>query len=131
MEIVGIRGAPQATLDSVQMALANAEFASAIVTLVTDWQDQRNRQRYAVFVRWPGGAVLSEDAFGAAFGPAGYYALAQLVEWLRARGVSRFYEAVIPPSHYQTLFDQDPEQIYTTLVAAGNPADPDLYHPAH
>ncbi|RIH82079.1 DUF3197 domain-containing protein [Calidithermus roseus] len=128
LNVVGLRAAPRETLEDLQQALRSASFNRLVVTLVTDWQDQRNQARYAVFAR--GGLkapVLSLDAFGPAFGKPGEEALATLVQWLREKGVTHFYEAVLPPSEYSALFLEDPEEVYKRLVAAANPTDPALY----
>lgn len=128
LNVVGLRAAPKETLEDLQQALRGASFERLIVTLVTDWQDQRGKARYAVFAR--GGVktpVLSFDAFGPAFGAAGDDALAALVQWLQEKGVTHFYEVVLPPSEYAAVFVEDPEAVYQQLVAAANPTDPVLY----
>lgn len=125
--IVGTRGAPKATLSALKQALEGANPARLIVTLVTDWQDQRKHARYAVFIRGLPQPILSLDAFGPAFGPQGDQALHELVVDLLQRGVQHWYEAVLPPSEFAYLFTRDPEEIYPLLVAAANPSDPNLY----
>jgi len=50
MEVLGVRGAPKQTLAALMEALKGARFPDLIVTFVTDWQDQRIKARYAVFV---------------------------------------------------------------------------------
>ncbi len=127
MEIIGFRGAPELTLKALQDALKNTHFPSLIVTLVTDWQDQRDRARYALFIRGPKTPILTEDAFGPAFGEAGRRALAEAVAWLEQKGVRKFYEAVLPPSEYQGVFDLEPEEAYRRLVASANPTDTAIY----
>lgn len=71
MEIVGLRGAPQETLRALKEALKGIDFPEAVVTYITDWQDQRARARFAVFVRQGKHLVLSRDAFGPRFGLEG------------------------------------------------------------
>ena len=79
MELVGIRAAPKETLVKLKEALKGVRFEEAIVTLVTDWQDQRARARFAVYVREGKQRVLSLDAFGPRFGPEGDDALRELM----------------------------------------------------
>lgn len=127
MELVGTRGAPRETLADLKDALKGLSFDQAVVTLVTDWQDQRKNARYAVFVRDGSRRVLTMDAFGPRFGPEGDDALREMVEWFQARGVTHFYESVFPPSEYSSLFELDGAEANALLVATANPADPLLY----
>ncbi|PZA07882.1 MULTISPECIES: DUF3197 domain-containing protein [unclassified Meiothermus] len=127
MEVIGLRGAPQHTLEALQEALKGARFPELIVTFVTDWQDQRNKARYAVFVRSSKHSLLTMDAFGPAFGPEGDQALSELVHWLEEKGVHKWYESVVPPSEYAALFETDPDEVHRQLVANANPSDPALY----
>lgn len=127
MEVIGVRGAPRQTLEALKEALKGARFPDLIVTFVTDWQDQRKKARYAVFVRGGKNSVLSMDAFGPAFGPEGDRALTELVHWLQDKGVHRWYESVIPPSEYAALFELEPDAVYRQLTANANPSDPTLY----
>lgn len=127
MEVLGVRGAPQQTLAALMEALKGARFPDLIVTFVTDWQDQRKKARYAVFVRGGKHPLLTMDAFGPAFGPEGDRALVELVQWLQDKGVRKWYESVIPPSEYAALFEIDPDDVYRQLAANANPSDPALY----
>ncbi|RDI96273.1 DUF3197 domain-containing protein [Meiothermus sp. QL-1] len=127
MEIVGVRGAPQETLDALKEALRGVDFSQAVVTYITDWQDQRSQARYAVFVREGRHRVLGLDAFGPRFGAEGEAALEALTRWLLERGVSEFREAIIPPSRYAALFKLDEDELLKTLLATANPADPALF----
>jgi hypothetical protein len=127
MELVGTRGAPHATFADLKEALKGTQFDGAVVTLVTDWQDQRKNARYAVFVRQGNHRVLSMDAFGPRFGPEGDDVLREMVQWFQERGVTHFYESVLPPSEYAALFEMDGDEANNLLVANANPADPLLY----
>jgi len=129
MELVGIRAAPKETLVKLKEALKGVRFEEAIVTLVTDWQDQRARARFAVYVREGKQRVLSLDAFGPRFGPEGDDALRELMQWFLDRGVdvNLFREVVLPPSEYAVLFELDGDEVNQLLVAKANYADPKLY----
>lgn len=127
MEIVGLRGAPQETLRALKEALKGIDFPEAVVTYITDWQDQRARARFAVFVRQGKHRVLSRDAFGPRFGLEGDAALKELTLWFIERGVTEFREAVIPPSEYAALFELEAEEAQKLIVASSNPTDPALY----
>ncbi len=127
MNIVGLRGAPKETLAELKEALKGVDFPEATATYITDWQDQRARARYAVYVLEGKHRVLSLDAFGPRFGSQGDDALRDLTLWLLERGVSSFKEAVIAPSEYAALFEQSDEEIGKLLAATANPTDPMLY----
>ena len=127
MELIGIRAAPKETLADLKEALKGVDFPEAIVTLITDWQDQRKNSRYAVFVRQGKHRVLSLDAFGPRFGPEGDDALAELVKWFQERGTILFKEAVFAPSEYSALFELEGDQANWLLVANAAPTDPLLY----
>lgn len=122
-----MRAAPNKTLADLKEALKGVDFPEAVVTLITDWQDQRKNARYAVFVRQGKHRVLSLDAFGPRFGPGGDDALADLVKWFQERGTSHFYESVFPPSEYAALFEIDGDEANSLLIANANPTDPVLY----
>ncbi len=127
MNIVGLRGAPKETLAELKEALKGVDFLEATATYITDWQDQRARARYAIYVQEGKHRVLSLDAFGPRFGSEGDDALRDLTLWLSERGVSSFKEAVIAPSEYAALFEQSDEEIGKLLAATANPTDPMLY----
>lgn len=127
MELVGTRGSPRETFADLKEAVKGTHFDGAVVTLVTDWQDQRKTARYAVFVRQGKHRVLSMDAFGPRFGAEGDNALREMVQWFQERGVTHFYESVFPPSEYAALFELDGDKADQLLVATANPADPLLY----
>lgn len=122
-----MRAAPNKTLADLKEALKGVDFPEAVVTLITDWQDQRKNSRYAVFVRQGKHRVLSLDAFGPRFGPEGDDTLADLIKWFQERGTSHFYESVFPPSEYSALFEMDGDEANNILVANANPTDPVLY----
>ncbi|GIW25740.1 DUF3197 domain-containing protein [Meiothermus sp.] len=127
MEVVGIRGAPQKTLAVLKEALKGVDFPEASVTYITDWQDQRARARYAIFVRQGKHRVLSLDAFGPRFGVLGDEALREITLWFLERGVTDFKEAVIAPSEYAALFVMEDQELEKLLAATANPTDPMLY----
>ncbi len=127
MELVGTRGSPHETFADLKEAVKGTHFDGAVVTLVTDWQDQRKNARFAVFVRQGPHRVLSLDAFGPRFGPEGDQTLREMVQWFQERGVTHFYESVFPPSEYAALFEMDSDEADHLLVATANPADPLLY----
>lgn len=127
MELVGIRGAPQETLSALKEALKGVDFAQAVVNYLTDWQDQRAKARFAIFVREGKHRVLSLDAFGPAFGTEGDSALREITLWFIERGVTDFKEAVIAPSEYAALFELEEEEINKLIIASANPTDPMLY----
>ncbi|MER3536217.1 MAG: DUF3197 domain-containing protein [Thermus sp.] len=126
MERIGLRASPQATLKALQEVLRGVRLQDAKVYLITDWQDRREKARYAVFVHTPKKSVLSLDAFGPAF-PGGEEALARLVEFLQAQGAGPFYEVVLPRSTLYTLFEMEDAEVLRSLMASANPADPGLY----
>ncbi|MCX7783337.1 MAG: DUF3197 domain-containing protein [Meiothermus sp.] len=127
MELVGIRGAPQETLSALKEALKGVDFTQAVVSYLTDWQDQRAKARFAIFVREGKHRVLSLDAFGPRFGPQGDAALKEITLWFIERGVTDFKEAVIAPSEYGALFELDDEEANKLIVTSANPTDPMLY----
>lgn len=126
MERVGLRASPQTTLKAIQEALKGVRLQDASVYLITDWQDQRGRARYAVLIHTPRRDVLSMDAFGPAF-PGGGEALGELLAFLQAQGARRFYETVLPRSALYTLFEAEDSEALRPVMAAANPLDPALF----
>lgn len=127
MEVVGLRGAPQKTLQALKEALKGVDFPEAVVTYLTDWQDQRAQARFAILVREGPHRVLSLDAFGPKFGTEGDTALKEITLWFIERGVTDFKEAVVAPSEYAAFFELDEEEANKLIVASANPTDPMLY----
>lgn len=127
MEVVGLRGAPQKTLQALKEALKGVDFPEAVVTYLTNWQDQRAQARFAILVREGPHRVLSLDAFGPKFGTEGDTALKEITLWFIERGVTEFKEAVVAPSEYAALFELDEEEANKLIVASANPTDPMLY----
>lgn len=130
MEIVGLRGAPEETFKEMRRALKTTHGSSLSVYLVTDWQGNRENQRYALYIRGPKSPILSADAFGPAFGQAGQAKLVELVDWLLAHGVTHWYETVLPPSVYTQVLLQVPPDSEQRIMVGGNPTDPNIYAPA-
>lgn len=126
MERVGLRASPQATLKAIQEALRGVRLQDASVYLITDWQDQRDRARYAVLIHTPRRDILSMDAFGPAF-PGGEEALGRLLAFLQAQGARRFYETVLPRSALYTLFETEDSEALRLVMASANPLDPALF----
>lgn len=127
MEVIGIRGAPKLTLPAFQNALKPVNLSEAAVYFLTDWQDQRAKARFAVFVREGKQSILSLDAFGPKFGAEGGRALQELTLWLIEQGVRDFKEAVIAPSEFAALFELDHEEASMLIGASASPTDPTLY----
>jgi hypothetical protein len=127
MEVVGLRGAPQKTLQALKEALKGVDFPEAVVTYLTDWQDQRAQARFAIFVRQGKHRTLSRDAFGPRFGLEGDAALREITLWFIERGVTDFKEAVVAPSEYAGLFELEDEEAHKLIIACANPTDPMLY----
>lgn len=127
MEIVGFRGAPQETLRAFKEALKGVNLPEAVVVYLTDWQDQRAKARFAVFVRQGKHRILSLDAFGPRFGPEGDAALREITLWFIKRGVTEFKEAIIAPSEFAALFELEKEETQKRIMASANPTDPALY----
>lgn len=127
MEVIGLRGAPQKTLLALKEALKGVVLPEAVVTYITDWQDQRGEARFAIFVRQGRRRILSMDAFGPRFGAEGEAALEEMTQWFLERGVTLFREAVVSPSEYGALFELEERALEQQIEASGNPADPLLY----
>ena len=123
---MGLRASPQATLKAIQEALRGVRLLDASVYLITDWQDQRDRARYAVLIHTPRRDILSMDAFGPAF-PGGKEALGRLLAFLQAQGARRFYETVLPRSALYTLFETEDSEALRLVMASANPLDPALF----
>ncbi|GEM88893.1 hypothetical protein ODE01S_03270 [Oceanithermus desulfurans NBRC 100063] len=127
MERIGFRGLPKDTLEQLKPRLKKLHFPSLKVILVTDRQGRREQARYRVFLVGGKHALLTEDAFGPAYGEEGVRALAQLIEMLRKGGAFNFKEAVLPPDVYAALDAMDEGAVRERLLANANPADPELY----
>jgi len=127
MELVGARGAPTKTLSALKESLKGVDFAEAVVNYLTDWQDQRAKARFAIFVYQGTHRVMSLDAFGPRFGSEGDSALREITLWFIERGVTDFKEVVIAPSEYSALFELEGQEATKRIMASANPADPMLY----
>lgn len=127
MERIGFKGLPKETLEQLKPRLKKLHFPSLKVIFVTDHQGRRDRARYRVFLVGGKHALLTEDAFGPAYGEAGEKALAELVQLLRKGGAYNFKEAVLPPDVYAALDAMDESAARERLLANANPADPSLY----
>lgn len=126
MERIGLRSAPGITLEALREALKGLRLSEAKVYLITDWQDRRDKARYALLIHGGRRDLLVPDAFGPAF-PGGEAALSQLVAFLLERGARRFYEAVVSPGEMTALLDLPPEALVARVNAIANPADPGIY----
>lgn len=126
MEIIGFRGAPGLTLQALQTSL-HGSFPQMIAILVTADQGHRSEASYALYLRHAHPNLLTQVAFGPAFGEIGQQALVQLVGWLVERGVTYFYEAVVSPAHLAELLERGSNEIETHLLAVANPADYQIY----
>lgn len=126
MERLGLRSAPRVTLQALKEALKGVRFPEAKVYLITDWQDRRERARYALLIHGGKRDLLVPDAFGPAF-PGGEEALAELMALLLERGARRFYEAVVSPGEMSTLLSLPPEELLARINAIANPTDPHIY----
>ncbi len=129
MELIGSYGRPKHTLAALRDALKGAHWPKLQVTLVTTWQGERKALPYAIFIEGYKTPILTQPAFGGAFGDEGRTALAELVRWLSAQGVRHFYEAVLEPGRFTELTSTDPEAV-ATLTAIRNPADPWIWRAA-
>ena len=127
LEPIGVQGASGETLEAVLRAVKNLHLERAQVTLVTDWQDRRERARYAVFVREGEHRVLSADAFGPRYGEAGGKALADLVNALTDRGANNFKESVLSPHEFSQALEYPDEAMIMKITANANPTDPSIY----
>lgn len=127
MERIGLRGLPKETLEQLLPRLKKLHFPSLKVVLVTDHQGRRDQARYRVFLVGGKHALLSEEAFGPAYGDDGQTALIALIERLRKGGAYNFKETVLPPDVYAALDELDPKTVRERLLAGANPTDPDLY----
>lgn len=123
---MGLRAAPRLTLKALEEALRGVRLPEAKVYLITDWQDRRDKARYALLLHGGKKDLLVPDAFGPAF-PGGEEALAELVRLLLQGGARKFYEAVVSPGEMTALLDLPPEELVKRVVAVANPTDPGIY----
>ena len=126
MERIGLRGAPQLTLEALKEALKGLRLSEAKVYLITDWQDRREKARYALLIHGGRRDLLVPDAFGPAF-PGGEAALSELMALLLQGGARRFYEAVVSPGEMTALLDLPPQALLARVNAIANPTDPGIY----
>lgn len=121
-----MRAAPRASLEALKAALGGQKLSEAKVYLITDWQDRRDKARYALLLHGGKKNLLVPDAFGPAF-PGGEEALSELVGFLLERGARRFYEAVVSPGELTALLGYPSEEIVKRVNAVANPTDPGIY----
>ncbi|GLV47754.1 hypothetical protein TJA_09210 [Thermus sp. LT1-2-5] len=126
MERIGLRAAPRVSLEALKEALRGLRLPEVKVYLITDWQDRRDKARYALLLHGGKKDLLVPDAFGPAF-PGGEEALAELVDLLLRGGARKFYEAVVSPGEMTALLDLSPEELVKRVVAVANPTDPGIY----
>ncbi len=126
MKLVGLPAQPKATLEELKTALKGAHWPGVAVTLVGDWQGNRARLAYAVYVEGLKEPLFSYPALGGAFGEAGLAALTDFVAWAREKGARRFYEAMLEPGQLATLAEAG-EELAAKVHAAKNPAGPWLW----
>ncbi|AFV75412.1 Protein of unknown function (DUF3197) [Thermus oshimai JL-2] len=128
MERIGLRAAPRLSLEALKEALRGLKLPETQVYLITDWQDRRDKARYALLLHGKKD-LLIPDAFGPAF-PGGEEALAEAIRLLEAGGARKFYEAVVAPGELTALLSLPPEELLKRVQAVANPADPGLYRRA-
>ncbi len=121
-----MRAAPRVSLEALRAALGGMKLSETKVYLITDWQDRRDRARYALLLHGGKKDVLVPDAFGPAF-PGGEEALSELVGLLLERGARRFYEAVVSPGELTALLGYPSEEVLRRVQAVANPTDPGIY----
>ena len=82
LDMIGVAGAPEATLQALLGRFQEADLTGARLILLTDRQGERSVARYAALIDRPGGPrVLSAPAFGPHFGAGGTSALLELAGW--------------------------------------------------
>ena len=126
-DMLGISGAPEATLKAVLTRFQQSELKGARLILLTDRQGQRSVARYAALVELPGEPLaLSAPAFGPHYGPAGTEALLKLVEWAHAAGLP-LRETVLGGPQFNRLADEPDAAEIEHLIAASSPSDLGIY----
>ena len=126
-DMLGIAGAPEATLKAVLTRFQQSELKGARLILLTDRQGQRSVARYAALVELPGEPLaLSAPAFGPHYGPAGTAALLKLVEWAQAAGLP-LRETVLGGPQFARLADEPDAAEVEHLIAASSPSDAGIY----
>lgn len=126
-EPVGLRGNPAETLEAATAALRGLDLARSVVIMLTDWQGDRAGARYMALIADPTRAVVTEDAFGPRYGPAGAEALRSLVRGLLERGAVNFKERVVAPHEFSRQLEDLGPDGYREVLAAANPTDPQIY----
>lgn len=127
IETTGWNGAPDETLALVASVLRSFDLGAAQVVLVTDWQDRRASQRYALLVQSGTRTLVSAAAFGPRFGERGTSGLESLVRGLLDRGATNFKESVIAPHEFGRMLEEPTADEFRELLASANPVDPLLY----
>jgi len=122
-----LKGLPRETFESLKPRLKKLHLPSLKVILITDDQGRREQARFRVFLIGGKHLLLTEEAFGPAYGEVGSRVLGELVALLKKGGTHDFKEAVLPPGLYSALDELDPQELRERLLANANPADPGLY----
>ncbi len=126
-DMLGIPGAPEATLKAVLTRFQQSELKGARLILLTDRQGERSVARYAALVELPGEPLaLSAPAFGPHYGPAGTAALLELVKWAQAAGLP-LRETVLGGPQFHRLADEPDATEIEHLIAASSPSDAGIY----
>ena len=126
-DMLGIAGAPEATLKAVLKRFQESELKGARLILLTDRQGERSVARYAALVDLPGEPLaLSAPAFGPHYGPAGTAALLKLVQWAQAAGLP-LRETVLGGPQFHRLADEPEAAEVEHLIAASSPSDAGIY----
>ncbi len=127
LDMIGVAGAPEATLQALLGRFQEADLTGARLILLTDRQGERSVARYAALIDRPGGPrVLSAPAFGPHFGAGGTAALLELAEWAQHHNLP-LRETVLGGPQFNRLADgPDPAELLQ-LIAASNPSDIGIY----
>jgi nucleotide-binding universal stress UspA family protein len=126
MKLVGLPAQPETTLKELKAALKGAHWPGVAITLVGDWQGNRARLAYAVYVEGLKEPLFSYPALGGAFGERGLKALTAFVAWAQEKGARRFFEAMLEPGRLAGLAEAG-EELAAEVHAAKNPAGPWLW----
>ncbi|GGJ83202.1 DUF3197 domain-containing protein [Deinococcus aquiradiocola] len=126
-DLLGLNGAPDATLHAVLTRFQASELRGGRLILLTDRQGERSRARYAALVEVRGEVLaVTGAAFGPHFGRAGTAALAGLVEWAQSAGLS-VRETVVGASQLANLAGEPDAAELAGLIASSSPSDPGIY----
>jgi Protein of unknown function (DUF3197) len=126
-DLLGISGAPKATLHAVLTRFQESDTAGGRLILLTDRQGERSTARYAALIELGGlPAALTAPAFGPHYGPAGTAALLELVQWAQGQDMA-FRETVIGGPQMNTLADEPGAAEMLQLIASSSPSDAGIY----